>query len=218
MNSLMLFLIDASGSMQYTRDEAASAFNHFLAMQQLRRDDCLLYGGQFNDYFTEVYPFVSIFEAQPLVAGQNYYPGGGTDLWLALSTMLDKVDRHLAKLPDDQQPTNVTLMIQSDGGTEYQDGASDRRSDVMRDKGGDIISAGWNSYLKARIKKARADGWNIIFLAENTNSDVTIHTLGVRPEHTVYYLSDIEGAFEAAAEALLESVITGQVGSLKGGV
>lgn len=194
MNSLIGFLLDDSGSMKDSRKATIDSFNEFLRVQQYREDDCAFYMAKFSMLYTEMHKFVNIFKVPRLDISQYDANGSDTALWDAIIKLVEAMRQKIDALPDQQRPTNVTLVIQTDG----QDGCS------------------WGTTGDARqaVKRAQADGWHILFLAKGSDGFYSAQALGIDPTHIIRYDGTTTArAFAAAAGRVLESVVTGQMGT-----
>lgn len=207
MDSLLIFELDRSESMTYTRQQTIDAFNHFLRVMQYREDQCSLLMTQFStvggggkdkealgeDPRIITHKFVSLFDAAPLDT-YTYQPGRGTALYNAIGYTLGDVDKYIEGLPDNEKPTKVTYVIQTDG--------DDRHS-------------GWLDAPMARalLDAKRNAGWDILFLAAGPDAEHTGRLLGFTDKTMLTYeiSSGSTEAFDTAANAVLESLVTGKL-------
>lgn len=206
MNSLIAFDLDQSSSM--SGDLTKNAFNKFLTMMQYRIDDCELYLAVFDDVYTPLVEFQSVFEVPMMsiwdsnekgdgfATSLHYQPRGSTLLNDSVTIMVENVTKHINSLPANERPTNVTLVIQTDGGN--------NRGHVT----------------PLTVRKVLADlmvnkGWNVLFLADCSgwsNEAVTqANAFGIPSENIIQY-KDVEEGFGEAATKILESVVTGKIG------
>lgn len=214
MNSLIAFDLDASSSMN--ADSTVQAFNAFLTLMQYRQDDCALYLATFDDVYTELVKFESVFSVPRMSYntgnGQydtelQYRPTGATLLFDSVAMMVRKVREHIATLPIDERPQSVTLVVQTDGGN--------NRGRVE------------SSEVARIVRSVQAEGWNVLFLADavgidneqlkrmreqgrDAGSAVSAKACGFNDDQIIVY-NDPEKGFEDAAEAILESIITGKI-------
>lgn len=207
MNSLIAFDLDQSSSMngELTKD----AFNKFLTMMQYRIDDCELYLAAFDDYYTPLVEFQSIFEVPMMsiyegggvnddgfATSLHYQPRGSTLLNDSVTITVENVLKHLKTLPANEQPTNVTLVIQTDGGNNRGHVQASTVNKVLED---------------CMVNK----GWNVLFLADCSgwsNEALTqARDFGV-PDANIIKYKDTKEGFGEAATKILESVVTGKIG------
>lgn len=216
MNSLIAFDLDASSSM--SAEPTAKAFNRFLSLMQTRQDDCSLYLATFDDRYTELVLFRSIFTVPQMSVIDpktgtfdtelHYVPTGATLLYDSVALMVKAVTKHIESLPEDEKPQSVTLVVQTDGGN--------NRGSV-------------NDHDVARIihEVQRVRGWNVLFLADAVGFDDervmkakagtysfgsvnSARACGFKDDQIIIY-NDPDKGFGDAAEAILESAITGKI-------
>ncbi len=107
-------VLDRSGSMGGVRDDTIGGFNAFLEEQKQQPGQVLFTLVQFSD-LPEVQVFsVPLAEVQPLTRA-TYVTQGWTALYDAIGVTIDSVGAALRALPEDQRPSKVLVMIQTDG-------------------------------------------------------------------------------------------------------
>lgn len=188
MNSVIAALQDHSGSMGWTWPNTAAGFNVFLKYQQMRQDDAHFYMAQFDTSYTVMREFQSIFSVAPL--SSEFEGGGSTALFDSIETMVDAIEKRIREEPRNRQPTNVTIVLQSDGG----DNAS-RRSNSNRIR--DLI--------------ANHAHWHWIYLAANAEAERQAYNIGITNVIN-YDASDPEEVvrrFETIGRDILEACVTG---------
>lgn len=209
MNSLIAFDLDQSSSMDGVLTK--NAFNKFLTMMQYRIDDCELYLAVFDDYYTPLVEFQSVFEVPMMsvyegagigedgdgyATSLHYQPRGSTLLNDSVTIMVENVNKHINSLPVDERPTNVTLVIQTDGGNNRGHVQPHTVRKVLED---------------LMVNK----GWNVLFLADCSgwsNEAVTqANAFGI-PSNNIIQYKNVEDGFGDAANKILESVVTGKIG------
>ena len=114
----LLMIADRSGSMEAVKHDAQGAINTFLAEQRALDGECHLTfiefdGGlaDYDDWFRVVY--------EGDIAGSTDYelhPRGFTSLNDAIGKAVVDLGEHFANLPEEDRPSNVIVIIQTDGG------------------------------------------------------------------------------------------------------
>jgi len=189
------------------------AFNHFLQVMKYRRDTCDFYMAQFAGRTSEqrgsqirhtgpliyrvTHNFVNLFESQPLTADTYNPHGQGTAVYDAIMQAIEHATDKIANLPVEERPTQVTMVIQTDG--------ADNQSMLRPYK------------VVGMMNELRQRRWNFVFLgtgaqAACTGRDDLEFTPGV--DLIMYEVDDASGQFEKAAESVLESLITGTIGGI----
>lgn len=186
------------------------AFNHFLQVMKYRRDTCDFYMMQFSGrdqqgvgrnkhrgplHYKITHEFVDLFTAMPLNY-ETYDPdGAGTAIYDAIMHAIADVEAKIDSLPVDERPTQVTMLIQTDG---------DDNSSILAP----------NAVIQ-KTDELRQKRWNFIFLG-TTGGDRMGERLGFKRGHDLlsYQNNDAAEAFEKAAESVLESLITGTIGGI----
>lgn len=108
----VVFVLDRSGSMWSTRDDAIGGFNEFL--KQKSTEDIRLTLVQFDHQYEVHQEGRPIAEVPPLTA-ETYQPRGQTALLDAIGRTIDDTGARLASLPADKRPEKVILGILTDG-------------------------------------------------------------------------------------------------------
>lgn len=221
MNALIGFCLDESSSMN--ADRTRDAFNMFLQMQKYRIDDCALFLVKFGDFYEPTVEFQSIFKVPPMSTPDwskgedvnpdvdntkrrsngrwyetslHYCPRGGTLLFDSMAYTILEMETYIKKLPADQRPSRVTLVVQTDGGN--------------------TDSYTTPAQLTKEITRLRNQGWDVIFLADASDGRGTAESManktGFTRDETLVY-TDPTKAFEEASDRILESVVTGKLGA-----
>jgi uncharacterized protein YegL len=110
----IVIVLDKSGSMERTRDEAISGFNEFLREQKALPGEAHMSMYQFNSRVKCLYEHIPILEAAELTT-ESFAPEGWTSLYDAIGTAIQKTGERLAALPEEERPNKVMLAIITDG-------------------------------------------------------------------------------------------------------
>lgn len=108
------FVLDKSGSMHDVRDATISGFNEFLAEQKRLPGDVLFSLTLFDTSPQERLINKPIRGVEELTLA-TYAPGGGTALNDAVALTIKEVGRRFDAMPEDQKPSKVLFVIQTDG-------------------------------------------------------------------------------------------------------
>jgi uncharacterized protein YegL len=113
--TLIVAVLDRSGSMQSILSDAVGGFNTFLAEQQkLTVDECRMTVAMFDDQYELLYNNVPIADVQPFTE-TSYAPRGMTALYDAIGKTINNVGKELDALPENEKPGKVLFVILTDG-------------------------------------------------------------------------------------------------------
>lgn len=133
----IVIVLDKSGSMDRTRDEAISGFNEFLREQKALPGEAHISMYQFNSKVKCLYEHIPLLEASELTT-ESFSPAGWTSLYDAIGTAIQKTGERLAALPEEERPNKVMLAIITDGqentSSEYNLAQVNRMIEVQRNQ------------------------------------------------------------------------------------
>lgn len=182
--TLVVFLLDRSGSMEGIRDSAIQSFNGMVKEMQASTADIRLSLVQFDtapaggmDLHT-VYSGKRVAQVEPLTK-EGYEPRGMTPLCDAIATTIEAVEESLRG-----RTPKVVIAVQTDG----RENASRR--------------FGWEK-VRALIAAKSAQGWEFQFLGAGleANAYEQSHQMGIHVGSTVSYNKDDAQASLRAFEA-----------------
>lgn len=107
-------VLDESGSMQSTKQDAIGGFNQFLEDQKKLPGIANLTLAKFNTTYTLTYP-PTVLTNIPHLTDNDYNPGGGTALLDAMGRTIDELGDRLSKLTEENRPSKVIVVIITDG-------------------------------------------------------------------------------------------------------
>jgi len=94
MNSLILILLDESGSMETSKVQVLNSVNKFISEQKsVKNDNAKIYLLTFNSTVKTVYSGISL-EDLPLFTEDNYKPSGFTALYDAIAEGVSQVEKN----------------------------------------------------------------------------------------------------------------------------
>lgn len=108
MKTLLLVVLDESGSMDTKRSDVIGGYNRFLEEQKAVADECRVSLVKFNTLYTTVYDAADIAAASPLTTS-TYTPAGMTALLDAVAQSVRLADAK--KMPDER----VICLVITDG-------------------------------------------------------------------------------------------------------
>jgi Mg-chelatase subunit ChlD len=149
------FILDASGSMEYRKEEAIYSFNLLLRHQVLHRRKATFNLTTFSKY-VNVGSVVDIKQCSGL-SSRDYQPSGQTPLYDAIGETVEKIDEAL------KNPTNVVVVILTDG---HENASKDWK----------LID------VHALIQDKRALGWTFIYCSCAANPILDALKIGIPRE------------------------------------
>jgi len=166
-------VLDRSGSMEATRDDAIGSFNSFLDEQRSVEGEAAISLVQFDDQYELVYEGRPLADA-PKLTDETFCPRGMTALLDAVGRTIVRTDGRLAK--SKKIPQLVVFVILTDG----RENASREftRSQVFK-------------MIREHEEK---HGWRFIYLGANQDAIAEAAKLGVSGERAMYYDIDRMGS------------------------
>lgn len=166
MKTEIIAILDRSGSMASTIDDAIGGFNTFLTEQKAVPGEARMTVTIFDDQFDTLYQAKPIAEADALTK-QTFVPRGGTALLDAIGRTLSAQQ---ARIKGDGWAEKTIVCILTDGG-------ENQSREFTRDM------------IKERITAAEKDGWSFIFLAANQDAFASGASMGINAAHTMSYVA-----------------------------
>lgn len=153
--SILIMLVDKSGSMSDITDDAIGSFNSFLEKQKQVPGDARMFVGLF-DTSVQSYAIGEKLENVKPFTTETYCPGGATALLDAIGMTISTVD---AKLKDYEKP-RVLLAILTDG----QENSSKEYSYTT---------------IQKLLDNKKKEGWEVLFLASGIEAQAEASRLGI---------------------------------------
>lgn len=107
------YILDRSGSMMDVREHTISALKEFISTQKEVEGKCTFTLCQFDDEILIPFSFVDLNSFDENLF--EYLPRGMTSLYDAIGRTIVDTGAHLANLSEDQRPSKVLIIIQTDG-------------------------------------------------------------------------------------------------------
>lgn len=192
-DTLIVVILDRSGSMDSIHKDMIGGFNRFIANQ--REDDvkngyntyCSLY--RFNTVYEPVFVEYSIMNSDVKLDESNFVPSGGTALYDSMCQCIDETGRRLAALPEYDRPKRVVFVCITDG---YENASRKHsREDVSK-----RINHQENVY-----------SWQFVYLGANQDAFAVGRSIGVKTVSTMNFQADSAGTREMWAK-VSESMCT----------
>jgi uncharacterized protein YegL len=165
--TLIVSILDRSGSMSSIIEDAIGGFNEFLKNQKKLDDDASMSVVLFDDRYELLYNNVDLKEVKKLTR-KEWSPRGMTALYDAIGKTINDVDSELSKLKKKKRPNKILVAIVTDGlenaSTEFT------HSDIQK-----------------LIKKKEKEDWQFVYLAANQNAFNNGTSLGISGGNTFTY-------------------------------
>lgn len=178
--TLLVMLLDRSGSMHRIRAEVEEGFDAFIADQRDDGGRCTVSLYQFDSGFEPVYVGVPIGDVPPL----SIRPRGNTALYDAIGRTILSTRAWLDAVPADDRPGTVLVGILTDG-----------RENSSREFEGPTV--------RAMIEQQEGEGWEFLYMGAEQDAIEVGMSLGVTAEKSLTYS---KGRAREATDALRGSV------------
>lgn len=181
-------LLDRSGSMESVRTDTVGGFNAFVAQQQVAPGQVTLTLVQFDsqDPYEVLRSAVPVRDVTPLTVEQ-YVPRASTPLYDAIGRGIIDLDALMAKTPQAWRPTNLLLVIVTDG----QENSS--REFSRRD-------------IRRLLESRKKQGWDVVYLSSDLGSLNDARSLGVDYDSSLLFDRNPKGvadAFQSMGDSVL---------------
>lgn len=156
----VLLIIDRSGSMMHLRQSVINGVNEYIQNCLTMPGDTNLSLIQFDEHYEVNFTDIDVKNVRPLDSN-SYLPRGMTALYDAIGKTIQDYGAKLASKPEEERPSDVIVVIQTDG----EENSS-------------------HEYTKERIKEmiehqTNVYSWNFVFLGANQDAILTASTLGI---------------------------------------
>ena len=197
--TLVVMLVDESGSMNSFKNQTISGYNEFLQGQENDGDKTFISLVKFEgSQIKKPYSKVHVKEA-PRLTDQTYTPGSTTNLLDAIGFTIQDVDSLLSELHENERPA-VVIVIQTDG---YENSS---RSFT-------------NSTIKALVKDREENEWTFMFLGANIDAFATGAAFGMNAANTANYtMSNIGDTFQTMSSTVTRVKMARSMGMSTGAV
>ena len=170
--SLIVVVLDRSGSMASIKHDMEGGLNSFVKEQQEIEGECKFTLAQFDNEYEVVADFIDIQDAKPYVLA----PRGMTALLDAIGKTVTTVHGQVKALAKKDQPKRVVVAIITDG---MENASSEwKHSDVM-----DLIKSCETD-----------DGWEFVYLGANQDAIAVGGTIGAQAANSMSYAPSAAGS------------------------
>lgn len=170
----LIFILDASGSMQSLTDDTIGGVNSVLTQQkQEEKREVFVTTVLFNTKKRLVHDRVAICDV-PLMDKNDYFASGGTALLDAVGETLEHIKSIHHYIRKEDLPERTLVVIMTDG----QENASCRY--------------GYED-IKSMIGERQEKGWEFLFLAANIDAAEAAMDIGIARGRAVNWMPDAEG-------------------------
>lgn len=193
-------LLDRSGSMSATADDAIGGFNHLLEVQKAEPGECTFTLIQFDHEYQIRHFMEPISDIQPLTS-RTFEPRGSTAYVDALARSIIETGKALEAIPDPERPFTVIFAVITDGmeNASVEHRGPDGRAAVAR-----MVDHQRDTY-----------GWQFAFMGSNQDAIQTGGELHIPAASALTYGNDqeqIKGAFDSLARGISRSRAGGASG------
>jgi uncharacterized protein YegL len=171
--TLIVCLLDRSGSMAGVISSAIEKFNEFLSGQQALPDKADMTIALFDDQYELLYENVNIKKVNPITKEQ-WYPRGMTRLNDAIGKTISVVKNDIQKLSKKDRPDKVLFVITTDGLE------NDSKEYTLND-------------IKSLIKGCENDEWTFLYLAANQDAFQVGTSYGISAGNTFTFSNTSAG-------------------------
>jgi len=174
----IICVLDRSGSMTKTKEDAIGGFNTFLEEQKEVEGEATMTLVLFDTAYDIIEDGTDIQEVSPL-DDTTFVPRGMTALYDAVGRTIDSVGVRLSKTAEKDRPGKVIFVILTDGAEN-----SSREYTGLRIK--DMITHQSETYQ-----------WEFLFLGANINAELVAGDMGIAKGSAVTYTADSHGTHKA---------------------
>jgi uncharacterized protein YegL len=155
-------VLDRSGSMEATADDAIGGFNGFLDDQKRQPGELLVTVVGFDNQYEIWRDRFPVAEVPPLTR-QTFVPRGSTALLDAIGRTVDALGKRVEETPEEERPEHVVVVIITDG---HENASTQYRVQDVFDK----------------VRQyEQVHGWRFTFIGANQDAIATAARLGVDP-------------------------------------
>ena len=168
-STIIVCVVDKSGSMGHLRDTAIESYNKFLDEQQAQSGSAVITLVLFDSSVKFVDDCVPLDRATRLTR-KNYNPNGMTALFDAIASGIASTEEFVGN-----NKNNVVFVILTDG--------QENSSKEVKSK----------SNLSKLITEKRNSGWTFIYLSSDQDAFSDAQSIGIPSTHTVSYTNTNAG-------------------------
>jgi uncharacterized protein YegL len=171
--TLIVCILDRSGSMSSVIDDAIGGFNEFLKKQKKLDDDATMTVALFDDRYELLYNNVDLQKVEKMTRAE-WSPRGLTRLYDAIGKTINDVDSELKKLKKKNRPDKIIVAIVTDGFE--NDSREYSQSDIQK-----------------LIKQKKKADWQFVYLAADQDAFEAGTSVGISGGNTFAYTNTSTG-------------------------
>jgi uncharacterized protein with von Willebrand factor type A (vWA) domain len=180
--TLIVLLLDESGSMDYVSNSTIEGTNAFIDKQRELPGEAELKVVKFSSATTLLFPMAPLSDA-PKLSHFNYIPRGGTALLDAIGETVDGTGSQLASMKEEDRPGKVIFVIQTDG---EENCSRTYTADQVQEK---------------IAHQSKVYGWDFVFLGANQDAIASAKKFGISAGKALSYKGN-----ERGTETMLRTV------------
>lgn len=170
--TMLVAILDKSGSMKPVQDDTIGGFNTFLEEQKKVPGEATMTLVQFSDISHTHYLDVPLLHVAPLTR-ETYSPSGWTSLQDALGKTINEIGQRLANKPEDEKPSKIIVMVMTDG---------------AENKSKDFAGAQGLAKVKEMITHQKDKySWEFVFVGANIDAFSTASSYGIDASFAIAY-------------------------------
>jgi uncharacterized protein YegL len=182
----IVVVMDKSGSMAGTMDDAIGGFNQFVEDQKKEKGEANLTLILFDTDYSVVYAGKPIQAVEPLTP-ETYIPGGMTALLDAVGKAVTSTGKRLADMAEEVRPEKVICVIITDGAENSSHEHSQEAVTKM-----------------VKHQEEKYD-WGFVYLGANVDVFAEAGRLGIQPKMAAMYAQNAVGT-RAASKGMGQAV------------
>jgi uncharacterized protein YegL len=175
----ILLILDRSGSMQGLHSDLVNGINRFIEDQKQITGECNVSVIAFDTQIEEVLWEVPLGYVPTFNTKDHFVPRGGTALYDATAHGIDKLGEHLSKLPEEERPEKVIVLIYTDG---EENSSRKVNSEILKQK----IEHQTNAY-----------SWVFVYLGANQDAVLNASNIGISASNSLTYSNNSTGMLYA---------------------
>ncbi len=184
-STLIVCILDRSGSMQDILDDAIGGFNSFLEQQKAVPGDAEITVALFDDRYELPYNLVPL-HSMPNLNRETFVPRGMTALYDAIGRTIATVGSQLSATPEPKRPNKVIVLILTDGEENSSQEYSAERVQEMIKTQREVYS------------------WEFVFVGATEKSMRNAKSIGIDSSKSIRFSADSAGT-RAAYTTLSET-------------
>ena len=171
--TLIVCILDRSGSMSSVIDDAIGGFNEFLKNQKKLDGEATMTVALFDDRYELLYNNVDLQKVKKITRAE-WSPRGMTALYDAIGKTINNVDSEIKKVKKSKRPDKIMVIIATDGYENYSKEYS-------------------HSDIKNLIKKKEKEDWIFTYIAADQDAFQIGTSFGVCGGNTFTYTNTSYG-------------------------